>query len=131
MINNLAIRMIALAVGLGALPSALSVCPDGRIGIGYASSSAGLVCTVAAGCSSTYGVIRANNCGIIASRGAAVDKDNICGIYDNGASVQCIAGTATPNTAQTGDGSDWGSCVSSEDACSDKGEEVLFCCARN
>ncbi|KAF8517659.1 hypothetical protein JB92DRAFT_2905563 [Gautieria morchelliformis] len=122
MINNLAIHVITLAVGLGALPSALSVCPDRQIGIGHDFSLAG----------GAYSVIRANNCGIIADRSAAVDKDNICGSYNHGATVQCNAGTQIPNTAQTGDGTNWGNCHSTNESCGVTDvQNVHFCCSRN
>ena len=47
MVNALVIRMITLAMGLLALPSVLSVCPGGDIGIGNGfASSGGEVCTL-------------------------------------------------------------------------------------
>ncbi|KAF8464309.1 hypothetical protein JB92DRAFT_2838809 [Gautieria morchelliformis] len=128
MIKNLAIRVVTLAVGLGALPSVLSVCPDGQIGIGFADNKGA--------------AIRTNKCDVIARRETEGFQLTICGGYNNGASVQCNAGTATglepclhvpqsnPNTAQTGDGTDWGNCRRASNETCDVWQ-VLFCCSRN
>ncbi|KAF8520284.1 hypothetical protein JB92DRAFT_3094697 [Gautieria morchelliformis] len=121
MINNLAIRMITLAVGLGALPSALSVCPEGEIGIGLGTHPSGL----------SYGVIYANNCGIIDSRGPL--DGTFCGTnYADGASVQCDSAQEA-NTAQTPDGSRWANCYRKAGTCGKENgsdQHVLFCCPR-
>ncbi|KAF8520285.1 hypothetical protein JB92DRAFT_1909083 [Gautieria morchelliformis] len=121
MINNLAIRMITLAVGLSALPSALSVCPDRDIGIGIGTQADGF----------QYGVIYANDCGIIDSR-ASLDG-TFCSInYSKGASVQCDS-ARVPNSAQTGDGTDWGPCFKTSASCGNENgsdQHVQYCCSR-
>ncbi|KAF8512438.1 hypothetical protein JB92DRAFT_2830792 [Gautieria morchelliformis] len=117
MINNLAIRMITLAVGLSALPFVLSerVCPDGTIGIGTSHAITGPF---------ELSIIYSNDCGVIDSK-----DGNICSSYRRGAAVQCNAGTEVPNTAQTGDGTDWGPCFSVTETCGNN-RPVEWCCLR-
>ncbi|KAF8517657.1 hypothetical protein JB92DRAFT_2828992 [Gautieria morchelliformis] len=120
MINNLAIRMFTLVVGLSALPSVLSVCERYKeIGLGNAY----------AGSAGEHSLIFSNDCDIIDQR--KLLSGNICANdYIHRASVQCIAGTQTPNTVQTGDGNNWGNCRSVTQSCGN-GQVVHYCCARN
>ncbi|KAI5123958.1 hypothetical protein M0805_006370 [Coniferiporia weirii] len=108
--------LLAIAT-LAAVPQALAVCSSGQIAIGdQYLSSAGAVAT-----------IWANDRGVIDAR--ANNNADICGGYNDGSNVICNAGTETPNSAQTPDGSNWGSCTSVSGQTCSFDSPVLFCCS--